>query len=68
MEWTDDGIEGMVRFVRRLYRLVSEVAELGPGGGDAPVNELSRKAHETIARVTDDIGRRLSSSTRRSPR
>ena len=27
--------------------------------GDAPANELSRKAHETIARVTDDIGRRL---------
>ena len=29
MDWTDEGIEGMVRFVRRLYRLVSEVAEHG---------------------------------------
>ena len=26
MEWTDDGIEGMVRFVRRLWRVVHEVA------------------------------------------
>ena len=34
-----------------------------PVGGDVPVNELSRKANETIARVTDDIGRRQSFNT-----
>jgi leucyl-tRNA synthetase len=62
MEWADEGLEGMVRFVRRLYRLVSDVAERAPSG-DAPVNELSRKAHETIARVSDDIGRRQSFNT-----
>jgi leucyl-tRNA synthetase len=67
MDWTDDGIEGMVRFVRRLYRFVWEVAEHTPGdgggsGADA-ANELSRKAHETIKRVTDDIGRRESFNT-----
>ena len=32
-------------------------------GGDPAVNELSRKAHDTIARVTDDIGRRKSFNT-----
>jgi leucyl-tRNA synthetase len=63
MDWTDDGVEGMVRFVRRLYRFVSEVAEAAPRGGEVPVNELSRKAHETIKRVTDDIGRRESFNT-----
>jgi leucyl-tRNA synthetase len=64
MDWTDEGIDGMVRFVRRLYRLVSEVADHGPSAGaDVPANELSRKAHETIARVTDDIGRRESFHT-----
>jgi leucyl-tRNA synthetase len=64
MDWTDEGIEGMVRFVRRLYRLVSEVAERAPRADDAvTVNELSRKANETIARVTDDIGRRQSFNT-----
>jgi len=63
MEWTDEGIEGMVRWLRRLYRLVSEVAEQSSHGGDAPVNALSRKAHATIARVTDDLGRRHSFHT-----
>ncbi len=62
MEWTDDGIEGMARFVRRLYRLVSEVAERAQSG-EAPVNDLSRKAHATIAKVGDDIGRRQSFNT-----
>jgi leucyl-tRNA synthetase len=62
MDWTDAGIEGMVRFVRRLYRLVSDVARHAPPGAP-PVNELSRKAHRTIAKVTDDLGRRESFNT-----
>jgi leucyl-tRNA synthetase len=62
MEWTESGIEGMSRFVRRLWRTVGEVAERPPatGGGSGP---LARKAHETIARVTDDLGRRQSFNT-----
>jgi leucyl-tRNA synthetase len=63
MEWTEEGFEGTVRFVRRLYRLVSEVAATAPAGGDVPPNELYRKAHETIAKVTDDVGRRQSFHT-----
>ena len=62
MDWTDEGIEGTVRFIRRLYRVVGEVAERAPAG-EPPVNTLSRKAHATIARVTDDIGRRQSFHT-----
>ena len=62
MEWDDHGVEGMARFVRRLYRLVGEVAEQA-GAGAAPMNALSRKTHETIARVTDDLGRRKSFNT-----
>jgi leucyl-tRNA synthetase len=62
MEWTDEGIDGMVRFVRRLVRLVTEVAAVAPHG-EAPANELSRKAHATIAKVTDDLGRRQSFNT-----
>ena len=58
MEWTDTGIEGMVRFLRRLWRLVPEVVERAPtqGPGDTP---LARKAHATIAKVTDDVMRRF---------
>jgi leucyl-tRNA synthetase len=62
MDWTDEGIEGMGRFVRRLYRLVGEVAERAPTG-EPTASALTRKAHETIARVTDDIGRRQSFNT-----
>ena len=62
MEWTESGIEGMNRFVRRLWRTVGEVAARTPAGG-GPAGPLARKAHETIARVTDDIGRRQSFNT-----
>ena len=62
MEWTEEAVEGMSRFVRRLWRVVSEVAERapeGPGEGGA----LARKAHATIAKVTDDVGRRFAFNT-----
>jgi leucyl-tRNA synthetase len=62
MEWTESGIEGMSRFVRRLWRLVLEVCDAR--APDAPPSgPLARKAHETIARVTDDIGRRFQFNT-----
>jgi leucyl-tRNA synthetase len=61
MEWTEEGIEGMVRFVRRLWRIVNEVVEAEPRGGDP--GSLARKAHATIAKVTDDLGRRESFNT-----
>jgi leucyl-tRNA synthetase len=58
IDWTPDGIEPMTRFVRRLWRLVLAAAQqpTSPSGVDSP---LARKAHETIARVTDDIERRF---------
>jgi leucyl-tRNA synthetase len=58
MEWTDTGIEGIVRFLRRLWRIVLEVAEepRGEAAGDTP---LARKAHTTVDKVTDDIERRF---------
>jgi leucyl-tRNA synthetase len=58
MEWTDSGVEGIVRFLRRLWRVVLEVAEQAPAevAVDTP---LARKAHATIAKVTDDIQRRF---------
>jgi leucyl-tRNA synthetase len=58
MEWTPDGVEGIVRFLRRLWRTVHEVAEAAPTPG-ATEGPLARKAHETIARVTDDVLRRF---------
>ncbi|HEY6960442.1 MAG TPA: leucine--tRNA ligase [Gaiellaceae bacterium] len=58
MNWTPDGIDATVRFIRRLWRVVHEAAARpeSPAEVDTP---LARKAHETIARVTDDIDRRF---------
>jgi leucyl-tRNA synthetase len=58
MEWTDSGIEGIVRFLRRLWRVVHDVAERAPAGGSGG-GALARKAHATIAKVTDDVLRRF---------
>jgi leucyl-tRNA synthetase len=58
MEWTDAGIEGMVRFLRRLWRLVPEVVERAPAEGPGDT-ALARKAHATISKVTDDVMRRF---------
>jgi leucyl-tRNA synthetase len=58
IDWTPDGIEATVRFLRRFWRVVSDAATrpASPAGVDTP---LARKAHETIHRVSDDIGRRF---------
>jgi leucyl-tRNA synthetase len=62
MEWTESSIEGMSRFVRRLWRVVNEVVENAPASepGDGA---LARKAHWAIAKATDDIGRRFAFNT-----
>jgi leucyl-tRNA synthetase len=62
MEWTEASVEGMARFVRRLWRVVNEVAEKAPESSptDGP---LARKTHWAIAKVTDDIGRRYAFNT-----
>ena len=59
MEWTDEGLEGIARFLRRVWRVVNEVAEGAPRDEAPGKGPLARKTHETIARVTDDIGRRF---------
>jgi len=60
MEWTEEGVEGIARFLRRLWRIVNEVAsDAAPGMPQEAASPLLRKSHATIARVTDDIGRRF---------
>jgi leucyl-tRNA synthetase len=61
MEWTEEGVEGISRFLRRLWRIVNEVAEKATGGEAA--TDLTRAAHRAIARVTDDIDRRFQFNT-----
>ena len=60
-EWQDNGFEGMVRFLHKLWRVTLEQAALP--AGDPGDGLLVRKAHATIAKVSDDIGRRFVMNT-----
>ena len=61
-EWQETGIEGTSRFLHRLWRVVNDVAE-NPPVEPVPDTPLARKAHQTISKVTDDIGRRFRLNT-----
>jgi leucyl-tRNA synthetase len=56
IEWQDTGIEGMHRFLGKLWRAVQ--GQAGKQRLEA-ATPLARKAHETIAKVTDDVDRRF---------
>jgi leucyl-tRNA synthetase len=62
IEWSDAGMEGMHRFLTRLWRIVGEQAG-SAGRDDVPDTPLARKAHRTIEKVTDDIERRFAFNT-----
>jgi len=69
LEWSDDGVQGSFRFLKRFWSAVTEHAANGQGGAvDATAlndaqKELRRKTHQTIAKISDDIGRRHSFNT-----
>lgn len=69
MEWSDSGVEGAHRFLRRLWKSVhGHLAAGTPGKLNADAlndaqRDLRRKTHETIAKVTDDYGRRQTFNT-----
>lgn len=69
LEWSDSGVEGANRFLKRLWRLVTEYTAKGSSPAiDAeqlskPQQDLRRKTHETIAKVADDYGRRQTFNT-----
>src|SRR2546423_10866258 len=70
-DWTDEGVEGVHRFLARLWRLGAEVAaETGRqpllGALDVPQGddlELMRKAHWAIDKVTNDMAGRFAFNT-----
>jgi len=67
-DWSDDGVEGVHRFLSRLWRAAAEAAETtepaappsDPQGADL---ELLRKAHWAIAKVTHDLDGRFAFNT-----
>ena len=72
LEWSDKGIEGCSRFLKRVWRIfqefLNEIKTAGaPPGADSPLlkefKELRRVTHITIKRVTDDIQKRTQFNT-----
>lgn len=69
LEWTDSGVEGASRFIKKLWRNVHLHLAAGEPGDliiDALGSEhkdLRRKTHETIKKVSDDFGRRQTFNT-----
>ena len=73
LEWSDAGVEGAHRFLRRLWRTVSEFVQNGGSGASkfsgsqetlsGSLKDLRFKLHSTIAKVTDDYDRRQQFNT-----
>jgi leucyl-tRNA synthetase len=70
LEWNDEGVDGASRFLKRLWKLVeshikqiSDAAELNISELSPEQKSLRLKLHETIAKVSDDIGRRHTFNT-----
>jgi leucyl-tRNA synthetase len=69
LEWSDTGVEGAYRFLKRLWKLASthinegKVAALDKNLLTDAQRDLRRKIHITIDKVNDDIGRRYTFNT-----
>jgi leucyl-tRNA synthetase len=69
LEWSDEAVAGAHRFLRRLWKLVSEHVAAGlPDGRDfadlpPALRDLRRLTHQTLQKVTDDMGRRRTFNT-----
>ena len=70
LEWSDTAVEGSFRFINKLWRLVENHANNKQANASVILKDLSkdqsnlrRKLHETIKKVTDDMGRRHTFNT-----
>jgi leucyl-tRNA synthetase len=69
LEWSDSGVEGANRFLKRLWKMAGNHAAAGPAPAldvaslDEQQRNVRRKLHETIAKVSDDYGRRQTFNT-----
>ena len=53
--WSYSGIEGTVRWLRRVWALVLEPAHQKPSASDETLKVLRRKVHQTLKRITHDF-------------
>jgi leucyl-tRNA synthetase len=69
LEYSDDGVQGSYRFLKRFWNAVHNHVAAG-GAASLDVDQLNdaqrdlrRKTHQTIAKVSDDMGRRYTFNT-----
>ena len=69
LEWSDSGVEGASRFLKRLWKLVYRHVDAGSAPDlmvaelDAAQKALRHSVHGTLAKVSDDVGRRYTFNT-----
>jgi leucyl-tRNA synthetase len=70
LDWSDSGVEGAYRFLKRFWTAVQEHVADGAAAAAVDAAQLGeahramrRKLHETIAKVSDDFDRRLTFNT-----
>jgi leucyl-tRNA synthetase len=80
LEWSDEGVNGAYRFIKRLWKAIFDHVTKLPGGPRAGATRalrlagaaaeltdeqrgIRRLAHQTLAKVTDDISRRKTFNT-----
>ncbi len=69
LEWRQSGVEGSLRFLRRLWAQIHELAASGKRAALDPSKlsdqgrRLRHDLHATLEKVTDDIGRRQTFNT-----
>ncbi len=69
LEWSDEGVQGAFRFIKRLWKAVHD--HVAPGAcvplDKSILNDehraIRRQAHQTLSKITDDIGRRRTFNT-----
>jgi leucyl-tRNA synthetase len=69
LEWSDEGVQGAYRFIKRLWKAVHDHVSQGAATALDKSNltdlqrAMRRQAHHTLAKVTDDLGRRRTYNT-----
>ena len=68
LEWSDSGVEGAHRFLKRVWKYAVDVnaagkAELDTSALNSNQKVLRREIHKAIAKVTDDLSRRQTFNT-----
>ena len=70
LEWSDEGVDGAARYLNRVWYQVTTYLQAHPGAAPAMEGELDKeqkdirlKIHQTIEKVTQDVGERQTFNT-----